>query len=512
LNFDALIQGFATVFMPYNFLLSLFAVAAGIMVGALPGLTAIMACALLVPVTFGLETVPAFVLLLGIYCGAIYGGSISAILINIPGTPSAAATMVDGFAMARNGEAGKALGMACIASAAAGLISAFFMTFMSPQIARIALQFGPPEYFGIALFALSVLVMISGKSLVKGLISAVFGLMLTTIGMDPNTGFDRFTFGSSNLLGGITLLPAIIGMFAFTQIFEDVDKPIEKNYKAATIGKILPGWQELKHVWVVIVKSSLIGSLLGAIPGIGGETGCFVALGEAKRSSKYPEKFGTGILEGIAAPEAGNNGTTGGAMIPMLSLGIPGDAVTAVMLGGLMLHGLTPGPLLFKNHLDIVYPIFASFILANIIMGIMGITLARFYARVINIKKTYLIPSILVLSIIGSYAIQFSFFDVGLALVFGVMGYFMRYYGYPLSPVMIALILGPIAEQNFCRSLMISHGSAAIFFQSPIFDVFLLLAIASLAFALYQRKKMIKASAENTLSATARHSESTSSG
>jgi putative tricarboxylic transport membrane protein len=496
-NLDALLQGFATVFMPYNLLLSLFAVAAGIMVGALPGLTATMACALLVPVTFGLETVPAFVLLLGIYCGAIYGGSIAGILINIPGTPAAAATMVDGFAMARKGQAGKALGMACIASSVAGLISAIFMTFMSPQIARIALKFGPPEYFGIALFALSVLVMISGKSLVKGLISAVFGLMLTTIGMDPNTGFDRFTFGSSNLLGGITLLPAIIGMFAFTQIFEDVDKRKTKAYQAAKIGKIVPTWSELKRVWTVIFKSSLIGSLLGSIPGIGGETGCFVALGEARRASKHPEKFGTGILEGIAAPEAGNNGTTGGAMIPMLSLGIPGDAVTAVMLGGLMLHGLTPGPLLFKSHLDVVYPIFAAFILANIFMGIMGLTMARFYARVINIKKTYLIPSILVLSIIGSYAIQFSFFDVGLALVFGVIGYFMRYYGYPLSPVMIALILGPIAEQNFCRALMISHGSFTIFFKSPIFDAFFVLAIASLFFALFQRRKIAEIENKN---------------
>jgi putative tricarboxylic transport membrane protein len=498
-NFDALLQGFATVFMPYNFLLSIFAVAAGIMVGALPGLTATMACALLVPVTFGLDTVPAFVLLLGIYCGAIYGGSIAGILINIPGTPAAAATMVDGFAMARKGQAGKALGLACIASSVAGLISAIFMTFMSPQIARVALKFGPPEYFGIALFALSVLVMISGKSLVKGLISAIFGLMLTTIGMDPNTGFDRFTFGSSNLLGGITLLPAIIGMFAFTQIFEDVDKPKTKAFKTAEIGKIVPTWSELKSVWTVIVKSSLIGSLLGSIPGIGGETGCFVALGEARRASKHPEKFGTGILEGVAAPEAGNNGTTGGAMIPMLSLGIPGDAVTAVMLGGLMLHGLTPGPLLFKNHLDVVYPIFAAFILANIFMGIMGITMARFYARVINIKKTYLIPSILVLSIIGSYAIQFSFFDVGLALVFGVIGYFMRYYGYPLSPVMIALILGPIAEQNFCRALMISHGSVTIFFKSPIFDVFFVLAIASLVFALIQRRKIADSENKNQI-------------
>jgi len=495
-DFNALVQGFVTVFQPWNFLLAIFAVVAGIMVGALPGLTATMACALLVPVTFGLETVPAFVLLLGIYCGAIYGGSISGILINIPGTPSAAATMMDGFAMAKKGEAGKALGMACIASAVAGLISALFMTFLSPQIAKIALEFGPPEYFGIACFALSVLVMISGKSLTKGLIAAVFGLSLTTVGMDPNTGMDRFTFGSENLLGGITLLPAIIGMFAFTQIFEDIDKPVMKTYQAAKIGKIIPSFKELKRVGLVVFKSSLIGSFLGSIPGIGGETGCFVALGEAKRSSKHPEKFGTGILEGVAAPEAGNNGTTGGAMIPMLTLGIPGDAVTAVMLGGLMLHGLTPGPLLFKNHLDIVYPIFAAMIMANILMGILGLTMARFYARVINIKKTFLIPAILVLSIIGAYAIQFSFFDVGLALAFGIIGYFMRYYGYPLSPVMIALILGPIAEQNFCRALMISKGSYSIFFRSPICDGFLILAMASLGFALYQRRKQAQRDAE----------------
>lgn len=494
MNFDMLLQGFSVVFQPYHFLLAIFAVLVGILVGALPGMTAAMTIALLVPLTYGIDPTPSFVLLLGIYNGAIYGGSISAVTICIPGTAAAAATIFDGYPMAMRGEAGKALGMAVIASFFGGLVSAIIMTFLSPQLAKVALRFGPPEYFGIAMFAISVLVFISGKSLLKGLISGMFGLVLATIGMDPNSGMERFTFGFSEMMQGIGIIPGCIGFFAFSQIFLEIDKPFMHAVRStsAKIGTFLLSWKELKRVFPTMVKSTLIGTFIGIIPGIGCETGCFVAYGEAKRASKNPERFGTGILEGIAAPEAGNNATTGGAMIPMLSLGVPGDAITAVMLGAFTLHGLTPGPLLFRDHLDLVYNIFAAMIMANILMGVLGWTLARYYARIVNIPKAFLFPMVSVLCIIGTFAVNLSMFDVYVAVALGFIGYCMRKYEYPVAPALIAIILGPLAEANYCRALMLSHGSYLIFFKSWIFDVFLLMSIVSFTFAFIQRKQLAR--------------------
>jgi len=497
MDFHLLYQAFATVMLnPMNFFFVFIGITAGIIVGALPGLTATMGCALLIPFTFGLPPVQGLLMLLGIFCGGIYGGSISGILIRTPGTPSAAATLLDGYPLSQKGMGGKAIGMSTIASFCGGMTGAIVMTFLSPQIAKIGLRFGPPEFFALAIFGLGMIITISGRSLLKGIIAALFGLLITTIGFDPLSGVPRFTFGSMNLLGGVTFIPALIGLFGYAQVFRNIEKmeilPIVKS----KVENILPSLKEIRASLKTIFKSAIMGTFIGSIPGTGCDIAAFVAYGEAKRTSKHPEKFGTGILEGVAAPEAGNNGATGGAMIPMLTLGVPGDAVTAVLLGALTIHGLQPGPLLFRDHLDVIYPIFAGMIMAQFILLAVGLSGARIFARMINVDRKILTPIIFFLCVVGSYAMRFSFFDVGLSMIIGVIAYFMEYYGYPVSPILLALILGPMAEQNLRRSLIISHGDPLIFFTRPICAAFLIIAVFVMITSYYRIKKAMEREAQ----------------
>jgi putative tricarboxylic transport membrane protein len=497
MDFDLLYHAFGTVMLnPTNFLFVFVGITAGIIVGALPGLTATMGCALLIPFTFGLPPVQGLLMLLGIFCGGIYGGSISGILIRTPGTPSAAATILDGYPMSQKGLAGKAIGMSTIASFLGGTTGALIMTFLSPQIARIGLRFGPPEFFALAIFGLGMIITISGRSLLKGIISGLFGLLITTIGFDPLSGVPRFTFGSQNLLGGVTFIPALIGLFGYAQVFRNIEKILILPPVKSKVENILPKLREIRECLKTIIKSALMGTFIGSIPGTGCDIAAFVAYGEAKRSSKHPEKFGTGILEGVAAPEAGNNGATGGAMIPMLTLGVPGDAVTAVLLGALTIHGLQPGPLLFRDHLDVIYPIFAGMIMAQFILLIVGLSGARVFARMINVDRRILTPVIFFLCVVGSYAMRFSFFDVGLSLIIGVIAYFMEYYGYPASPILLALILGPMAEQNLRRSLIISHGDPLIFFTRPISAAFIVIAVFVIITSYYRIKRAMEREAQ----------------
>jgi putative tricarboxylic transport membrane protein len=497
MDFDLLYHAFGTVMLnPTNFFFVFVGITAGIIVGALPGLTATMGCALLIPFTFGLPPVQGLLMLLGIFCGGIYGGSISGILIRTPGTPSAAATILDGYPLCQKGLAGKAIGMSTVASFLGGTIGAFIMTFLSPQIAKIGLKFGPPEFFALAIFGLGMIITISGRSLLKGVISGIFGLMITVIGFDPLSGAPRFTFGSQDLLGGVTFIPALIGLFGYAQVFRNIEKILVLPTVKSRVENILPKLREIRESLITIIKSALIGTFIGSIPGTGCDIAAFVAYGEAKRASKHPEKFGTGILEGVAAPEAGNNGATGGAMIPMLTLGIPGDAVTAVLLGALTIHGLQPGPILFRDHLDVIYPIFAGMIMAQFILLIVGLSGARVFARMINVDRRILTPVIFFLCVVGSYAMRFSFFDVGLSLIIGVIAYFMEYYGYPASPILLALILGPMAEQNLRRSLIISHGDPLIFFQRPISAAFIIVALFVIITSYYRIKRAMEREAE----------------
>ena len=498
MDFGLLASGFANVLQPSVFLLILAGTVSGVLIGALPGLTATMGVALLVPFTFGLPVEQGIGMLLGIFCGAIYGGSISAILIRTPGTPAAAATVLDGYPLSQSGQAGRALSMSIFSSFVGGFCGALIMTFLSPQISKIALQFSAPEYFGLAVFGLSIIISVSGSSMIKGLMAGLFGMLLSTIGLDPMAGYPRFTFGFMDLYEGPAFIPTLIGLFALSEVFKGVeDLYVQEKVKNA-INQILPSRADIKKVWQTIIKSTVIGTFIGAVPGAGSDISAFVAYSEAKRTSKEPEKFGKGEITGVAAAESANNACTGGAMIPMLSLGVPGDAVTAILLGALVIQGLQPGPLLFKDHIDIVYNIFAGMMMANFLMFLVGVVGIRFFVKIISVDRTILLPVIFILSLVGSYSMRNSLFDVGLAIFFGVLGYFMQRYEFPASPILLSLILGPLAESSLRRALIISQGDFSIIFTRPISLTLLSLAVISLiTSAMRQIKMEKKALAEN---------------
>tara|TARA_B100001063_G_scaffold131029_1_gene122491 strand:- start:5392 stop:6903 length:1512 start_codon:yes stop_codon:yes gene_type:complete len=490
-SFDYLMNAFILIFSnPSSLLFIIVGVTAGIIVGCLPGLTATMGCALLIPFTYSLPPVEGLLLLMGIFSGGIYGGSISGILIRTPGTPAAAATLLDGYPLSQRGEGGKAIGISTIASFIGGTIGALIMAFLAPEIASFGLRFGPPEFFALAVFGLTMIISISGESLLRGAIVVLIGLLLTTIGFDPLSGVPRFSFENEDLLGGITFIPVLIGLFGFAQVFRNVENMEIVPQVKSKVGKILPKISEIKPLLFTMFKSGSLGSFMGSVPGLGSDVAAFVAYGEAKRTSKEPEKFGKGSHEGIAAPESANNGATGGAMIPMLTLGVPGDAVTAVLLGALTIHGLQPGPLLFRDHIDIVYPIFAGMILCQVVLLIIGLAGARIFSKLININQNILTPVIFLLCITGAYAIRFSFFDVGLAFIVGVIAYFMDKAKFPISPILLALILGPMAEQNMRRSLLLSRDDFMIFIERPISAVFLGLALIMLVSSYRKFKKL----------------------
>lgn len=470
----------------------------GITLGALPGLTATMGVALLVPFTFGLHMDASMGMLLGIYCGAMYGGSISAILVRTPGTPAAAATLLDGYPLGQRGEGSRALSMSLVSSFGGGLIGCLIMTFLSPQVSTFALKFSTAEYFALAIFGLSIIISISGQSVVKGIIAGLLGLMLCTVGSDPISGFPRFIFGRIDLYEGPPFIPTLIGLFAVSEIFAGVEKIATTKKIQEKVTQILPSMADFKRCLPTILKGGVIGSFIGSVPGAGGDIAAFVSYGEAKRSSKTPEKFGTGMIEGVAAAESANNGCTGGAMIPLLSLGVPGDSVTAILLGAFIIHGLQPGPLLYKDNIDVVYQVFAAMLVANVAMFIIGALGVRFFARIISVDKTILLPIILILSLVGSYSMRNSFFDIYLTLGFGVVGYLLQRYGFPLSPILLALILGPMAESNLRRTLVISGGDPWVIFTKPIAVVLLILAVLSLVISLINQRRVAKRLLENS--------------
>lgn len=470
----------------------------GITLGALPGLTATMGVALLVPFTFGLHMDASMGMLLGIYCGAMYGGSISAILVRTPGTPAAAATLLDGYPLGQRGEGSRALSMSLVSSFGGGLIGCLIMTFLSPQVSTFALKFSTAEYFALAIFGLSIIISISGQSVVKGIIAGLLGLMLCTVGSDPISGFPRFIFGRMDLYEGPPFIPTLIGLFAVSEIFAGVEKIATTKKIQEKVTQILPSMADFKRCLPTILKGGVIGSFIGSVPGAGGDIAAFVSYGEAKRSSKTPEKFGTGMIEGVAAAESANNGCTGGAMIPLLSLGVPGDSVTAILLGAFIIHGLQPGPLLYKDNIDVVYQVFAAMLVANVAMFIIGALGVRFFARIISVDKTILLPIILILSLVGSYSMRNSFFDIYLTLGFGVVGYLLQRYGFPLSPILLALILGPMAESNLRRTLVISGGDPWVIFTKPIAVVLLILAVLSLVISLINQRRVAKRLLENS--------------
>lgn len=499
MDFGLLAKGFGSVFTFDVMFMIFLGNIAGIMVGALPGLTATMGVALLVPLTFGLPLITSLSMLMGIYTGAMYGGSISAILIRTPGTPAAAATILEGYPLAQKGEAGRALAMSLFSSFTGGLMGVAIMTFLSPQVSKMALKFGTAEYFSLAIFGLSVIISISGGAITKGLMSGLFGLTIATVGFDPISGFPRFTLGFTELLEGPPFIPTLIGLFAFAEVLKSIeDLGVVQRIKCK-VKRAFPSKEDLKLSWKELIKSGLIGTFIGSIPGAGGDIASFVAYGEAKRASKYPEKFGTGVIEALGAVESANNACQGGAMIPLLSLGVPGDAVTAVLLGAFVIQGLQPGPLLYKDHLDIVYAIFASMIVAQFVMLFVGALGINLFNKIIEIEKKVLIPAICVLSLVGAYAMRNNIFDVYLTIIFGVIGYLMQRYGFPLSPILLALILGPMAESNLRRTMVIFDNNPLVFLTRPISLALLLLAVVSLVISVINQRKIEKRLAEQSL-------------
>lgn len=468
---------------------------AGICIGALPGLTATMGVALLLPLTFGMDAVSGILMLLGIYVGAIYGGSISAILLHTPGTPASAATAIDGYEFTKRGEAGRALGIATMASYVGGIVSCICLLLISPQLAKLALKFSSAEFFLLAVFGLCIISNISGKEISKGLICGFLGILTASIGIDSVTSYIRFS-DNVNLLSGVQYIAVMIGLFAMSQAFETVEDIFSKDEVTVKVTKLLPTKEDMKTIMRTSTVTGLIGTIIGIIPGAGADIGSFVGYNTAKGFSKNKELYGKGAPDAVAASEGGNNGVTGGALIPMLTLGVPGDAVAAIMIGALTIQGLTPGPMLFQENKVLVYTIFVGMFVANTCMVLLGFSCIRIFTKVLSVPKTVLTPIIFVLCVIGSYAMRNNLFDVGIMLFAGIVGYFLGKVKVPTSPAILGLILGPMAEKNFRTALLKSGGDYGVFADTVICWFFIVLILISL-FGGRLKDKLMKTKTQN---------------
>lgn len=484
--FEYLMAGFANVFQPMNLLLTVFGTVVGVVIGCLPGLSGSMGIILLLPLTYTLEKSAALVMLCGIFCGSMFGGSVSAILLRTPGTPSATATLLDGYPLAQQGKAGKAIGIAAVSSFIGGIISTICLIFIAPQLAKVALKFHSADYFALALFGISIMASAAGKNIVKGLISGAIGLLISMVGTDPLVGAARFNFGSTKMLIGFPQLAVLIGVFAISEVFTQVQggkNVVEIKEQAVT--NVFPSFKEIKGFLLAAIVGSLIGVFIGIVPGTGGAIAVFMAYNVAQKISRHPERFGHGSYEGVAAPEAANNGTTGGALIPMLCLGIPGDTVTSVMLGALTLIGVTPGPQLFTQNASIVYAIFAGMIVIQFLMLGFGVLFARVAPKVLRIPVKYLMPIIMALCIVGAFCLSNQVYHVAVAIAFGFIGYFMKKFNFPGAPLVLGVILGPIAEKNLDRALQLSRNDWTVFFRRPIALTFILLSIGMILWTVF---------------------------
>ena len=464
-------------------LMMLLGVIGGIVIGALPGLSATMAIALLIPVTFGMNPIAALVLLSAIYTAAIYGGSITAILIHTPGTPASAATALDGYQMTLRGDGLKALGISTVCSTIGGFVSAIALLLLAPPLASFSLKFSAPEYFLMAVFGLTIISSLSSGALIKGLAAGLIGLLVGIVGVDIMTAYPRFTFGIVDLENGISLIPAMIGLFSISQVLTQAEQM--RTPKSLVVGelkgRLLPSPEDWRRIWRTVTRSSWIGLLVGVLPGAGGDIASWVAYNEAKRFSRNPNNFGKGEIEGLAASETANNAVTGGAMIPLLTLGIPGSAATAVMLGGLFVHGLQPGHELFTKSAHIVYAVIVGLIVANILMGAFGLLMAKHVVKVARIPFAILAPIIIVLSVVGSYTINNSMFDIYIMVAFGFIGYVMRKTSFSTAAVVLAMILGTMAETGYRQAIVMSKGDVvSYYFGRPLSLILIALIVLSL--------------------------------
>ena len=490
-TFELIAGGFGTVLTPTGIFLMFIGVAVGIVFGALPGLSATMAIALFLPVTYAMASSNAMTLLMALFIGAISGGLISAILLHIPGTPSSVATCFDGHPMVKKGQAAKALGVGVVFSFLGTVFSTILLMFIAPQIARVAINFGSFEFFSIAIFSLTMIATLSSGNMVKGIMAGVIGFMFSTVGTDTIESSARFTFGNPNLKGGFDMLAVMVGLFAVGEIIAaaQTSRHAAEEVMAQPSMKGIKGFgfslKEFSSQMINAVRSALIGMGIGILPGIGGGTSNVLAYTVAKNSDKHPEEFGTGRIDGLVASETANNATIGGAMVPLLTLGIPGDTTTAMLLGALTLHGLTPGPLLFQNQADVVYGIFAAMLLCSVIMLFMEFFGLRVFVKLLSIPKYILLPCVFVLCVIGAYALKNNMSQVIACLIFGAIGFAFKKFEIPTTPFILGFILGPLAEVNYRRGMIRTQGNFVPFLTSPISAIFLAVAIfVLLTFAL----------------------------
>lgn len=465
---DAFLGGVAAVFDPWTLFLVIFGTLIGVLVGALPGLSSSMAVALLLPFTIYLDPIPAIATLCALYCAGTFGGSITAILINAPGAPPAAATAFDGFPMAQRGEAGRALGIAAFSSVIGGMISLIILIMAAPLLAEIAYAFGPPEYFALTVFGLSMLASISGKSAVKNLIGGALGLLIATIGVDLTTGVERFTFGVPELYEGINFIPVLIGLFAMAELLGQATRADGVLERIGVSAMKLPSMADLRRTGATILRSSGIGTFIGVLPAEGATVAAMIGYNEARRFSRHRENFGNGEIEGIAGPEAANNAATGGAMVPTLALGIPGSATAAVIMGGLQIHGLRPGPYLFESQPTLLYAIFSAMFIANLAFLAIGLAGAKVFSRISLVPRNFLWPSVFALCVIGAYGVNQSIIDIYIMVFAGFIGYVLNRYGFSPAPIIMGIVLGSLVENSLAQSMIIFDQDAWRFLERPI--------------------------------------------
>lgn len=492
-----LLMGLSVATDPINLVYVTIGVITGVLIGALPGLGPSAGLAILLPITFGADPVAGIIMLAGIYYGAMYGGSITSILINTPGDSAAVMTTLDGYPLALAGRAGPAMGMAAFASFAGGTACVVAFMYLAPALAKVALSFGPPEYFALMVLGLTTLAGMTGKFPLKGFLAAAVGLFLSIVGLDLVTGLPRYTFGQMELFSGVDFIPVAMGVFGIAEILVAAEEAHTGEWQVGSSDlrwrKLFPSLQD----WAVskwhIVRGTVIGFIIGMLPGAGATIASFISYGVAKNTSKHPEKFGKGAIEGVAAPECANNAASVGAMVPLLTLGVPGSASTAVMMGALMMFGLRPGPLLFQRNPEFVWGLIGSMYIGNIMLILLVLVAVPLFVRILQVPRQVLNSVVMAFILIGAYSLNNSMFDVGLTIFFGLIGYFMKKLEIPGAPLVLALVLGNLLENSMRQSLILSNGSPAIFFARPISGVIMTLALAAIVWPVIKSlRKTIK--------------------
>jgi len=486
--FNNLIMGFQVASSWQNLFFCFVGTLIGTLIGVLPGIGPTTGVAILIPITFGMNATTAIITMAGVYYGAMYGGATTSILLNVPGESSSVMTTLDGYQMARKGRAGPALGMAALASFIAGTFAILMLTLIAKPLADYAVSFGPPEYFALTFMGLTMVTSLGGDSPLKGIISGTLGLLVACIGIDAISGVARFTFDSMYLLDGVGFIGVAVGLFAMSEVLVNIEAPMQQIFTEARLNlrSLFPNLQDWKDSFGAIWRGSVIGFFVGVLPGAGATIASFMAYAAEKRCSKHPEKFGTGVIEGVAAPEGANNSAAGGAMVPLLTLGIPGSGTTAVLLGALLIHGMRPGPLLFSTHPDFVWGLIASMYIGNVMLIIQNMPMIGLWVRLLKVPYKVLMPLIITISAVGVFATDNNIFDMWIMFVFGLIGYLMQKLHYPPAPMVLALVLGPMVERSLRQSLTISHGNLDIFFTRPISVVLMILAFLSLFAPLFR--------------------------